>query len=188
MQPEYPRRIAFVGPIGSGKTECSRIYIRNQEGAGVRVAIADGLRAEVAEALNLRGGGLSRRDLMDRDKKEEFRDLLVWWGQYRRRTVSVDYWLNRALEAIDMKPEALVVAVDDCRFPNEYDALKDRGFVFVRLQAEDLSCVQTVRDATRQPGVPESENHHPFFECDLFLPWAGTVNKRIKHLKEMLSE
>jgi hypothetical protein len=87
--------------------------------------------------------------------------------------------------------------VDDCRYPNEYAALADRGFVFVRLQDESRTPFEALEEeaeegrlqgdkAEHAPEVPESERHYPFFACDFFLPWASTVSNRIVNLKEMM--
>jgi len=51
------------------------------------------------------------------------------------RDIDEDAWLNLAIFNIDHSYSPRIV-VDDCRFPNEYWALKERGFVFVRIVAD----------------------------------------------------
>ena len=165
----YPNRIAFVGPIGSGKSACSLSYVLS---SGQRMSFASTLRQEVAAAI-------------------AFRPLLQWWGQYRRNTEGDDYWVQKLMDRIDSKPPNLILTVDDCRYFNEYDALRERGFWFIRL-ADGWSPTSTEDQQNailKAPAgkVPGSEVEHPYFECDYHLPWADSVSKRIDSLKRILS-
>jgi len=186
----YPRRIAFIGPIGSGKSACALAYVLY---GGQRLSFAKTLRQEVAAALafpiNGKAPALVQR-MKNRDTKEQFRPLLQWWGEYRRNTEGQDYWVQKLMDTIDDKPKSFTLAIDDCRYFNEYDALKERGFKFVRLA--DGRCPTSTgdqQDAILKASageIPGSEVEHPYFDCDYYLPWADSVSKRIYSLKGVM--
>jgi len=187
----YPRRVAFIGPIGSGKSACSLAYVLY---GGQRFSFAKTLRQEVAGALafpiNAKAPALVQ-GMKNRDTKERFRPLLQWWGQYRRDTEGQDYWVQKLMDVIDDKPTSFTLTVDDCRYFNEYDALRERGFKFVRLangrwptSTDDQQAVILQSSAGEIPG---SEVEHPYFDYDYYLPWADSVSKRIYSLKGVMS-
>ncbi|BCS53318.1 hypothetical protein [Geobacter sp. SVR] len=61
------------------------------------------------------------------------RALMQWWGtEFRRNYFGENYWISRFLEACD-NPKQLYV-VDDCRFPNEAQAIKEAGGKLVRIE------------------------------------------------------
>ena len=186
-----PKRIAFIGPIGSGKSACALSYVLY---GGQRMSFASTLRQEVGAAIafpvNAKAPALVQ-GMINRDTKEQFRPVLQWWGQYRRNTEGEDYWVQKLMDRIDSKPSNLILAVDDCRYFNEYDALHERGFKFVRL-ADGWTPTSTgdqqnaILEAPAGK-VPGSEVEHPYFECAYYLPWADSVQKRVDSLKEIMA-
>ena len=186
-----PKRIAFIGPIGSGKSACALSYVLY---GGQRMSFASTLRQEVAAAIAFPVNAHAPaqvQGMINRDTKEQFRPLLQWWGQYRRNTEGEDYWVQKLMDRIDSKPSNLILAVDDCRYFNEYDALHERGFKFVRL-ADGWTPTSTgdqqnaILEAPAGK-VPGSEVEHPYFECAYYLPWADSVQKRVDSLKEIMA-
>lgn len=116
--------IAFVGKAGSGKTTCAQ-YLQDNFGY-TPMSFAQSLK-DVAVRLY---GEQARSD----------RGLLQDVG-LALRTVDPDVFARATVRQIDqlrkvraLDPRASFVAIDDCRFENEYDALKAAGFVFVRLE------------------------------------------------------
>lgn len=187
----YPRRVAFIGPIGAGKSACALAYVLS---GGTRISFAKTLRQEAAAAIafphNDKATLIAQR-MRNRDTKEQFRPLLQWWGQYRRDTEGRDYWVQKLMDVIDQKPSNLTLAVDDCRYFNERDALEERGFKFIRLadgQRPTSTGDQQAAILQASAGeIPESEIEHPYFDCDYYLPWADSVSKRICSLKGIMS-
>lgn len=61
--------------------------------------------------------------------------------QYLGNAVRAEYptaWIDSCIARVDLSIEGLQrVTIDDCRFPNEVQPLKDRGFVFVRIIADE---------------------------------------------------
>jgi len=69
----------------------------------------------------------------DRDKKEQFRALMQWWGtEYRRACFSQNYWLEQIGLYIDQETAALpdggklLLFIPDVRFPNELSYVQDQ--------------------------------------------------------------
>lgn len=171
------RGIALVGPPGSGKTtiadELSKLL------GWERRSFATALKDELADALDTTTPAEYRvyhRDYRDGmtylDQKENYRPLLQAWGVFRRG-MDPDYWVKHLLRSVDDDQPFIV---DDCRFPNEYDMLVDRGFAFVRLAPGE-----TVRELTLVAAGHESEIHWPKFNVDLELSYeAGPGNQALR--------
>jgi dephospho-CoA kinase len=117
----YPD-VCFVGKMGAGKTTAAE-YLVNKCGY-TRISFAQSVRDTAVliwgkDALN------------DRGKLQKLGTDVV-------RAIDPDAWCNMATRRIrDLRSSgrASRFVVDDCRFPNEYWALKELGFVVVRVWA-----------------------------------------------------
>lgn len=113
--------LAFVGRAGAGKTTCAR-YVERQHGYKP-VSFAGKLKAVARDIWGPQA-------LTDRPKLQGLGNKL--------REVDPEVWLNIALREIDsLDSSGERVVVDDCRFPNEAEALMQRGFVFIRVTAPE---------------------------------------------------
>jgi hypothetical protein len=170
--------IALLGEIGSGKTAVAKKL-------GTQLGFADALRLEVAWML----AGAESRDFITRNHqatvilvrhfhalmtsahtKDTYRDLQQTWGSMRRAE-DPDYWVKLFLKAYEKHKGDAVVVVDDCRYPNEYKALKNLGFKFVLLEAGE-----TTRELTPTQAAHESEKYWRKFKTDLTLPYDTIEN------------
>jgi len=165
-------KIAFVGPIFSGKTRTALAlgYVTKIE----TLAFGDLVKEEVARAV-------SDNDPIERSRvlhemhtpelKYKWREILQVWGtEVRRRHYGDDYWVKK------MENELLDVSsiiVDDCRFWNEYDMLKEHDFWFVRCMPKEAN--------TSLTALHESEMYWAQFPVDLTLEWKP-VEKRVKDI------
>jgi hypothetical protein len=62
--------------------------------------------------------------------KVELRPLLQWWGTEYRRSQDPDYWVRQLeAQAWESIADGNVVVVDDCRFENEREALREMGLL-----------------------------------------------------------
>lgn len=145
--PKLPH-IAIMGRARSGKdTVAARLVSRFQY---TRVAFADplkGMALSVDPVISAAPGTGSygfipwrlsdviRQHGWDSAKEDfpEVRRTLQRIGQSVREFDS-DYWVNIALEKIDVADTwNLPVVVTDVRYPNEAEALRNRGFTLVRV-------------------------------------------------------
>lgn len=90
-----------------------------------KLSFANLLKDEVAKAT---GVDRSTVDL----NKELYRPLLQGWGQWRRNGYK-DYFVTKLLNQI-LKEEAKVITIDDVRFVNEVEVLKDMKAKIIRLE------------------------------------------------------
>ena len=182
----YPD-IALIGPPGSGKSEVSRRW-------GKRLGFSHALKEECARAL-FAASGITDPDHLaveafiqaqeETDKlKELYRPLWQWWGTEYRRANDKNYWVRQVERQIDEEKardwDLLTkqpLAVDDCRFPNEYDLLKSRGFKFVRLHGGEHE----------RNFVPhQSEHHWRDFPVDVSIQYMQ-LDDIVPAIKEALA-
>lgn len=139
----YPN-IALMGRARSGKDTIARRLIHQD--AYVRVAFADPLKdmalridpyvTKYGNGPLLRLSDIVHADGWERAKDEhpEVRSFLQHLGQYIREQ-DEDFWLRQGLRKLDEAEKwNLPAVVTDVRYPNEYEALRDRGFKMVRVQ------------------------------------------------------
>lgn len=197
-------RLALLGPTGSGKStiaaEWAKLRFKIDGHTAKSLSFAGPLKAEVARALapliiDARGrprNGAERWLLVqfaDPKTKDRWRGILQWWGTEFRRADREDYWVQQTVEAIDRfedlgdrgHPRSIVV--DDCRFPDEYAMLRERGFTFVR-----LTTGATVRQQTEGKDTHASEQHWERWGVDLELSYEPGPEKQAKRIIALLAE
>jgi dephospho-CoA kinase len=107
--------IALVGKAGSGKTTAAEFLVNE----------LDYKRLSFAAPLKVMCGTATDREVLQ----------TVGVGV---RELHADAWVNlfrESLREFQVHNNDSVV-VDDCRFPNEYWALKEQGFVFVQITTD----------------------------------------------------
>ena len=119
-----------------------------------RYAFADVLKHEVT--VMLRAVGIEA-DLWGADK-EEWRDLLVFWGR-KRRAQDRDYWIKQLY--IRMGPDIdKRVCITDVRYPNEVRWIKGKNGVVLGIERPDFYAANeeegmTIREIRIQhPEIP----------------------------------
>lgn len=164
--------IAFIGKARAGKDTAGAHLVQRYR--YTRLAFADPLK-EMALAVDplipLSQGVYGRlSDLVlgvgweyAKDKYPEVRRLLQRMGQAQRERDS-DYWVSIALRSIAGAAKLnMPVVVTDCRYRNEALALREAGFLLVRLT---------------RPGTGGDSHHSETelddFAADINLPNAGT--------------
>jgi hypothetical protein len=137
------RNIAFIGKARSGKDTAARRL--TQYWNFTRVAFADPLKGmalsvdPVVTSCMDEPGHLSevvRAVGWERAKDEypEVRQVLQRLGA-SVRYLDEDFWLNIARRSLDAADTwNMPVAVTDCRYPNEAEALRKRGFLMVEIR------------------------------------------------------
>lgn len=174
----FEQLVAFIGPQGSGKSTLANTL--HDSGYGfARVSFADSLRKVAVDVAVMLHGDYSRasstreriaQEMVLTEFKHKHRALLQALGAWARDNISESYWLVRWQ---DIAQRFSYVAVDDCRYNNEYAHLKALGCKFVRLEPDPEK--PTVVDGH------QSERDWPHFEVDITLPWVP-VNERVNML------
>lgn len=172
-------RIALLGNPGSGKSSIAKAWLASHrvdddDRRPLYLSFAGALKGELARMLAGEKGDVLEyvEAQYDPARKDEFRSLQQALGQYRRAQ-DPDYWLKQVTMIIDaaaradrQSGETTFIAIDDCRFPNEEKALRERGFVFVR-----LSDGSTTRKLTAAQAADASEQFWPKFHAEIVLPY-----------------
>lgn len=127
--------VAFTGLAGAGKSTAAAHLVKSR--GFERVRFAGPLKAMMA-AL-----GCTAAEI-DGDRKEVPCDLLGgktprWamqtigteWG---RNLIDANLWIRAWRAAVDRLPAGTPVVVDDCRFPNEAEAIRAAGGIIVRIE------------------------------------------------------
>ena len=158
--------IALLGQPGSGKSSVGAELVKLV--GGERLSFAGALKDELAKMLGWTSGaftaagvqGMVRYHRVAQDavtSKDDYRPMLQALGSFRRAE-DEDYWVKQALAGI--KPDQFYV-VDDCRYWNEYHALKNRNFAFLLLKPGP-----TTRPLTGEQAEHASERDWPRFPVD----------------------
>jgi hypothetical protein len=124
--------LGFSGKKGSGKDTAAAI-MRDCFPAGtvVRIAFADALKAEVANACGVPVEHIN-------ENKDVFRPILQWWGTEFRRNHKggEDYWIEQLKWTLDTLPSNIrAVFITDVRFPNEAEMVLGNLGKLVRIES-----------------------------------------------------
>lgn len=133
MQVPVPAVIGLCGYAGAGKDAVFRAMQELRTDV-VRVAFADALKTEVAEAC-----GVPLEEL--EQNKPKFRELLQAWGVWRR-SQNPDYWVSQAADkCYVVATEGKTSVITDVRFQNEVGWIKENGGVVIRVERTGVGAV-----------------------------------------------
>lgn len=127
--------VGFTGRMGSGKSTAATIAadILSAERVGFSQALkrdALGWVNHYRASVGLPGLTLAHLEV----RKPTFRPLLQGLGTAVRDLVQPDYWINVLM---DQLTEDTHWVIDDVRFPNEAEAIRDRDGVVILIRATD---------------------------------------------------
>lgn len=170
--------VGISGYAKSGKdTAAEALMARSKDLWFLRVAFADALKRELAQALNLSVSDFCER-LGDPSYKEAVRPLLVEWGRFRRFQ-RPDYWLDLAKHEIDrlgrpslwsekkvMRPSGMPIriVITDLRYANEADMVRKFGGIVIGVTRPGIG-----------PANAEESASMAGFSPDVTLENSGTV-------------
>lgn len=147
--------IGLCGAAGSGKNAVASI-LRRQHAFGV-IAFADPIYDAVAAIT-----GMPRRELEDRAIKEQAipwlgkspRELLQTLGtEWGRNSVRDDIWIQRAMRAARGYER---VAICDCRFENEAQAIRRAGGFVWRVRRMASGLAGSAGRHASEAGIPDN--------------------------------
>lgn len=122
--------IGISGKRGVGKTVAAKYLVKHH--GFIRLSFADELRRLARVLLPF-----TEADFTDIRKKESPfldydwtpREFMIQFGEFMRY-YDQDYWARSVLDRLDLKKDYVI---DDLRFPNEYDLLKEKEAVIIRI-------------------------------------------------------
>jgi dephospho-CoA kinase len=175
--------------MGSGKDAAGRMLTEFH--GYQRVAFADPLKQMVIEAdpivkyeptgfgpVPVHLSDVLRRMDFDTAKRtyREVRRSLQQIGQGARK-IDPDFWVRLALKRIDeLSDGCLPIVVTDCRYPNEIDALRMRGFLSVRI----------VSDRQDSSNTHESETALDRYMTEYEIMNCGTLDELHGALRDLI--
>lgn len=121
-----------------------------------------------------------------------------WFGQAMRQR-DPDVWIKQVDPIITRGIERnWNIAIDDMRQPNEYEYLKARGFVMVRIDCPEEIRLKRMQEAGDiLPSDPEeldkalnheTERHIDEFEADFVIDNSGTPTQLYDQLEQIISQ
>lgn len=176
-EPKAPAlKIAFIGPMRSGKSEAARYLAETYDFE--RVSFGDHLRYCVETVWGVNETGVKPRAQLQQ------------LGQLARQ-FDPDVWVKPLaakvfqLTAGNANRERQVsVVIDDLRQPNEYEWCRANGFTIIRVISTPDAQQQRI-EALGEPYDPahlahETEQHHASFEAyDAILNLSGTTKDEL---------
>ena len=166
-------KIAFIGKMMSGKTT-SAIHLSKNHGF-TRLAFADPIK--VASAVMLNTFSMFVSDVVDKrilpiwdyDRIQEYktdpavRKLLQLVGtELGRQLIGYEnLWVDMLMKEVEYLESSGTrdIVIDDCRFPNEAEALRESGFTLIRVTRPDDEREALVRE--KYPDTFEEILSHP---------------------------
>jgi hypothetical protein len=169
--------IGLSGKIGSGKSTVSEIFQQNGY-------YLDSFANSVKDVSNIIFGfdrnkldGLTKEDREWREKPDEKysllleksfspRDSLILIGtNFGRNLIHKDVWIETVFNRYNLNQNKKLL-ITDVRFPNEYDSIKKRNGVIIRLERNNLNLINH-----------ESETSLDNHEFDFIIYNNGTIDE-----------
>lgn len=189
-----PVMVALTGKMRSGKTTLANRF---------RVKyMLDSHSPSAYKAVDVSSfGGAMKTAMKDifygspiYDEGKKPRQAIIDFAQGCRK-IDKDVWVRHTLRHIlftvrDTAVEYIII--DDLRQPNEYKALKDIGFKFIKIEADDsrrLERVKKLGDVGSEENLnDETERYIDTFDVDYVINNDGDSNDAYKEFERILKE
>lgn len=179
--------ICLVGYIGSGKDTAAEYLIKNHNFK--KMSFAQKVKDVAATVFGWNREQLEGLTPADRDWREQ---LDPYWGlsprdamqkigtEMFRNMISPDVWVKCLLKNLEGCQENVVIT--DCRFQNEYDAMKRHEALFVFIDRNNFN--QNTQNCCKH--VSESFICKLREKCDAIISNNGTIEDMHQQLKQLL--
>ncbi|WP_302622188.1 AAA family ATPase [Brevibacillus laterosporus] len=170
-------KIAICGRMRSGKDTVAAYLVEHYD--FVPFAFGDGIKRICHELFP---------EQVANGKKP--RALLQGVGQ-AMRAIDPDVWIKRTMREVN-RAHLFDVVITDLRQMNEYDRLRDEGFVIIRINAKDGTRLKRMEDAgdtfTEADLYHETEQYIDWFRVDYDLYNDGSVLDLWEHIECVMRE
>lgn len=158
-------RIAFSGKICSGKSTAANIV---QDILGCEASVAKLSVASRVKELAIDLFGMEQKD----------RKLLQVLGQ-KMKEIDPDVWTRALIKQINNCGDKHIV-IDDLRFPNELSALRENGFIIIRLEIQPELQLERIKET--YPNTWESHVSRLDNISETALDTAEPYNYKFDHV------
>jgi len=182
-----PRLIGLSGKARSGKNTAA-YYIQERLGEDASIdSFAGNLKRVCMEAF-----GFTANQVYGNEK------LVVdsFWGntpvyflqkvgtELFRNMIDKDFWCKSLMKTVDrvLEYEDNIIIIDDVRFPNEADAIKERGGILIRINREERP------DTGRDPNHPSEIALDDYEGFDYIIDNDGTIEELYNKLEVILEQ
>lgn len=172
--------IALLGQPGSGKSSVGKAI--SELTGWIVLSFADPLKEDLSNFLSDTNDWITQAEYLsmmyDPSTKDQYRPMLQAYGAFRRAEDPY-YWVGRMRNVLDrdasltFSPSRFVV--DDCRYANEAQMLREHDFAFVHLLPGP-----TTRPLEGVLALHESEKEWQTLPFGLELPFKEGVDKQAK--------
>lgn len=166
-------KIALISPAGGGKDFIAD-HLSKKYGI-TRYAFADEVKAVAKKWFpEIYGDGSKKSRALLQKIGTDFREIdkNVWVKALFKNMDDEAYERKRFRYATEH------IVVTDCRMPNEYMALKNRGFTFIKIEVDSDERMKRLierGDVFSEDNLKhQTESHYEEFICDYFMHNEGT--------------
>ena len=164
------RRVAFVGHLGSGKTTAADYLVRNH--GFKRYSFAAKLKAICKE--------MYPEQFSEGAPKP--REMLQFIGTDAFRRFDENVWVKYLVRQIQSERPSCAV-IDDCRFPNEAETLRNIGFLIIKIERSQRVAEGSGTSAEAHPSETLIDSIRP----DLIFENNGSLDDLGRWIEGMLS-
>lgn len=148
-----PKLVAFTGLAMSGKTTCAD-WMRDKFGF-VRLSFAGPIKRMIATLTDERDKNAMPDALCGQTLRHAYQTLGTEWG---RNLIGHDIWLRAARHDIERyRGGCAGITLDDARFCNEAQLIRDMGGVVIRLHRPGLEQMQHASEAGISRALVDAE-------------------------------
>ena len=179
---EQQNRIALVATMHSGKSEIAGRLINDY--GFTRFALADGVKDATVDMINAFLTHIGCQPTFTREKLEKDKATLRWLLQGVGTELGRTYfgpesiWIDFFLKKVNEHQGPIVC--DDCRFPNEAQALRAAGFTIVRLYRSEKERLDSIRAAITRDLLSKGVRH----EADIARMIDAEIDRALNHPSE----
>lgn len=178
--------MAFSGKFGSGKDTAADI-LKQSDAAPRHYLFAKRVKEVVATLT----GTSYEFNCSDDGKRtippgftKTLGELQQFVGQGFRDQIGEDIWVNIVLSQVTKNDESCVIT--DLRYPNEANALKEAGFLLVRINVNEQILLERTRNDKRNRSHPSETALDDYAHFDVTLDNNGTKKEFEEQVRQKI--